>query len=141
MKSDLVVREQRPYELTDKQVAIIANTEFVPKDKRGKHDVIWASIFKGRSIGIDDFTAIHEIHIVNGKPGLSAALAAGIARGARPPDRRQDEFHEGDSARDAAPTTARDDRDVHDRGREGRWARRQACVEAISAVDVCGPAR
>jgi hypothetical protein len=78
--TDLVVREQRPYELTEKQVTIIANTEFVPADKRGKHDLIWAAIFKGRSIGIDDFTALNEIHIVNGKPGLSAALAAGLVR-------------------------------------------------------------
>ena len=72
MKNELVVREQRPYELTEKQVTIIANTEFVPKEKRGKLDVIWASIFKGRSIGVDDFTAINEIHVVNGTPGLSA---------------------------------------------------------------------
>lgn len=79
MKSDLVVREQRPYELTDKQVAIIANTEFVPKEKRGKHDVIWASIFHGRSLGLDDMTAIQKIHIINGVPALAAIVASGIA--------------------------------------------------------------
>ena len=80
MKAEVAIHEPRPYELTQAQVNIIANTEFVPADKRGKNDLIWASIFKGRSIGIDDFSAINEIHIVNGKPGLSAALAAAVAR-------------------------------------------------------------
>lgn len=80
MAKDMVTYEPRPYELSEKQVSIIANTEFVPQAKRGKHDVIWASIFRGRSLGIDDMTAINEIHVVNGKPGESAALAAGLVR-------------------------------------------------------------
>lgn len=80
MSKDMVTYEPRPYELTEKQVNIVANTEFVPQAKRGKLDVIWASIFRGRSLGIDDMTAINEIHVVNGKPSESAALAAGLVR-------------------------------------------------------------
>jgi hypothetical protein len=83
MKSDLVVREQRPYELTDKQVAIIANTEFVPADKRGKHDVIWASIFKGRSIGHRRLDRHPRDPYRQRHPGGRGALvSAGIVRSA-----------------------------------------------------------
>ncbi len=74
MKQEIVLHEPRPQELTDKQVVMIANTEFVPKDKRGNVPAIWAAIYTGRARGIDDMTAIQEIHVIDGSPSYSAAL-------------------------------------------------------------------
>ncbi len=74
MKQEIVLHEPRPQELTDTQVKMIANTEFVPKDKRGNVPAIWAAIYTGRARGIDDMTAIQEIHVIDGSPSYSAAL-------------------------------------------------------------------
>lgn len=80
MSKELAVRDYRPFELTEKQVTIIANTSFVPSSKRGKIPEIWASIFAGRAMGIDDMTAINKIHIIQGTPAPSAHLASAVVR-------------------------------------------------------------
>lgn len=52
----------------------IANTEFVPKDLRGNGAKVAAAILTGRELGLAPMTALSSIHVINGKPGISAEL-------------------------------------------------------------------
>jgi hypothetical protein len=52
----------------------IANTPFVPVGLRGSPPATAAAILAGRELGIGPMTALAHIHVINGKPGLSAAL-------------------------------------------------------------------
>lgn len=80
MSKEMVLRPYQPFELTEKQVTMIAHTSFVPEKKRGKIAEIWASIFAGRAMGIDDMTAINKIHVIEGTPSPSAHLASAVVR-------------------------------------------------------------
>lgn len=80
MTTELEVYRQKPQELTQHQVNLIANTEFVPKDKRNNVPAIWAAILTGREIGLGDMTAIREVLIIDGRPSYSAALSSAIVR-------------------------------------------------------------
>lgn len=61
----------------------VSETEFVPKALRGKAPAIAASILAGREAGIPPMRALAHIHMVDGRPSMSAeqkraqALAAG----------------------------------------------------------------
>jgi hypothetical protein len=62
---------------------IIANTDFVPKALRNKPAAITAAILAGREVGIAPMRALSHLHMVDGRPTMSAeqkraqALAAG----------------------------------------------------------------
>lgn len=61
----------------------IADTEFVPRNLRGKPAAVAAAILYGREIGLPPMTALTSTHVVEGRPSLSAegmravVLAAG----------------------------------------------------------------
>lgn len=61
----------------------IANTDFVPKQFRGKPDAVMAALLTGRELGLGPMTALQRIHVIEGKPALDAqgqralVLAAG----------------------------------------------------------------
>lgn len=61
----------------------VANTEFVPEALRNKPEMITAVILAGRELGLPPMQAMREIHMVKGRPSLSAehlramVLAAG----------------------------------------------------------------
>jgi hypothetical protein len=63
--------------------AKIAETEFVPRDLRGSIPATAAAILYGREVGLPPMTALSQIAVVEGRPGLSAeamralVLAAG----------------------------------------------------------------
>ena len=52
----------------------IANTSFVPKALRGKTAETAACILTGREIGLGPMESLAKIHVVDGRPGLSAEL-------------------------------------------------------------------
>lgn len=52
----------------------ICNTPFVPDGLRGSAPATAAAILAGRELGIGPMTALAHIHVIKGKPGLSAAL-------------------------------------------------------------------
>lgn len=52
----------------------IAGTAFVPTSLRGKPAEIAACILTGREIGIGPMQALNKIHVINGKPTMSAEL-------------------------------------------------------------------
>ena len=52
----------------------IANTQFVPKALRGKPAETAACILTGREIGLGPMESLAKIHVVDGRPGLSAEL-------------------------------------------------------------------
>lgn len=58
----------------------IAATEFVPKGLRGNGHGVMACILYGRDQGLSPMVALSEIHMVDGKPTMSAALIAGKVR-------------------------------------------------------------
>ncbi len=66
--------------LDNKTVKGIQNTEMVPKELRGNVPAIIATILKGRSIGLDDMSALTAIHFIEGKPTLSAETKVLLAR-------------------------------------------------------------
>jgi len=78
MTTDLSIRET--VQLDKEQVKFIADTEFVPKAYRGNVPAIFACIATGRELGLGDLHALRSIHIVDGKPTLSAELMVSLAR-------------------------------------------------------------
>lgn len=52
----------------------IAGTDFVPKDLRGNPAKVAAAILHGRELGLPPMTALAGVHVVNGRPGISAEL-------------------------------------------------------------------
>lgn len=57
----------------------IAHTEFVPAGLRGKDGAkVAAAILTGRELGLAPMTALASIHVINGKPGISAEMMRGL---------------------------------------------------------------
>ena len=54
--------------------AQIAETEFVPDTMRRRPAAVAACILSGRELGVAPMTSLAHIHIVKGKPGMSAQL-------------------------------------------------------------------
>lgn len=52
----------------------IANTEFVPKDLRGSVPKVAAAILSARELGLPPMTGLAGVHVINGRPGISAEL-------------------------------------------------------------------
>ena len=52
----------------------IANTDFVPRAIKGNIAAVTACILAGREMGIGPMTSLQHIHVIQGKPGQSAAL-------------------------------------------------------------------
>lgn len=53
----------------------IAHTEFVPNSLRGQDGAkVAAAILTGRELGLPPMTALSSIHVINGKPGISAEM-------------------------------------------------------------------
>lgn len=52
----------------------VANTDFVPRSLRGNKHAVLAAILTGRELGIGPMQALQSIHVVDGRPTLSAEL-------------------------------------------------------------------
>lgn len=59
---------------TAELAGIVATTDFVPSSLRNKPAAITAAILTGRELGIGPMTALANIHVINGRPGMSAVL-------------------------------------------------------------------
>jgi hypothetical protein len=68
------------WQQTMELVKAVAATEFVPVAMRGKPGAVLASVLTGRELGIGPMQAIKHVGIIEGKPGLSAELMAGLVR-------------------------------------------------------------
>ncbi len=66
--------------LTNQQLIVIANTDFVPKSMRGNVPMVLACVARGRAMGIPDMVALNGIAIIEGKATLSAELMVAIVR-------------------------------------------------------------
>ncbi len=66
--------------LTNQQLIVIANTDFVPKGLRGNVPACLAAVARGRAMGVPDMVALNGIAIINGKATLSAELMVAIVR-------------------------------------------------------------
>lgn len=56
----------------------IARTEFVPDALRGKPEAVLACILAGHELDISPMQSLQEIHIIKGRPGLSAKMQRAI---------------------------------------------------------------
>lgn len=52
----------------------IAGTEFVPGALRGKPAAVAACILAGRELGIGPMASLQHLHVIDGRPGMSAQL-------------------------------------------------------------------
>lgn len=57
-----------------KLATYIAATDFVPKGYRGQDAAVAAAILAGREIGIGPMTALQHLHVIDGRPAMSAQL-------------------------------------------------------------------
>lgn len=74
---DLVRRDaasQAVAHLTNDQIRYIAGTEFVPKGLRGNLPAIMACIQTGRELGLGDMESLRSVHVIDGRPSMSAEL-------------------------------------------------------------------
>jgi hypothetical protein len=78
--TELERRSVEVVHLDTNQIRYIANTDFVPKQYRGKLDQIMACIATGRELGIGDMQALRSINVIDGRPSLSAELMVQLAR-------------------------------------------------------------
>lgn len=60
----------------------IASTEFVPSGLRGSTAKVTAAILTGRELGLPPMTSLASIHVISGKPGISAELMRALILGA-----------------------------------------------------------
>ena len=58
----------------------IARTDFVPGAFRGKPEAVLACILAGRELGIGPMQALQSIHVIQGRPTMSADLMVGLVR-------------------------------------------------------------
>ena len=65
---------------TWKTLNAIANTEFVPKEYRGKPDRMLGAILYGRESGLGPMTSLQMVDMVDGKPSMSAELMVSLVR-------------------------------------------------------------
>ncbi len=56
----------------------VAATEFVPKGLRGKPEAVLACILTGHELGVGPMQALAKIHVVDGRPGMSAELMRAV---------------------------------------------------------------
>ncbi|MFH2071219.1 MAG: hypothetical protein ABIJ75_00015 [Actinomycetota bacterium] len=60
--------------LTYKTLQAIADTEFIPKEMRGKVPVILACVLAGRELGLGPMESLQKIDVIDGRPAPSAEL-------------------------------------------------------------------
>jgi hypothetical protein len=60
----------------------LATTSFVPKSMQGKPDEITGAILAGRELGLPPMTALSTIHVIEGRPTMSANALRGLAMAA-----------------------------------------------------------
>ena len=75
-------REHAPamVRLSSEQLQYIAHTEFVPKSMRGNLPAILACVAYGRELGLGDMVALRNVHMIDGRPSLSAEVMVGMVR-------------------------------------------------------------
>lgn len=56
----------------------IAKTDFVPDALRGKPEAVLACILSGHELGISPMQSLQEIHVIKGRPSLSAKMQRAI---------------------------------------------------------------
>lgn len=57
----------------------LAKTEFVPTALRNRPDAIMACVLSGHELGVPPLQSLKQIHIIEGRPGLSAELMRALA--------------------------------------------------------------
>lgn len=57
----------------------ICNTEFVPKSLRGSTEKVMAALLTGRELGLGPMTTLAHVHVIEGRPALSAKAKQALA--------------------------------------------------------------
>lgn len=60
----------------------LSGTSFVPKAMQGRPDEITGAILFGRELGLDPMTSLQTVHVIEGRPTLTANAMRGLATAA-----------------------------------------------------------
>lgn len=65
---------------TREMIRMVAGTDFVPAGLRGNPHAVYACVLAGRELGIGPMESLREIHMIDGRPSMSAKLMLGLVR-------------------------------------------------------------
>ena len=78
--ADIATMEIQNAPFTWKTLVAISNTEFVPKDLRGKPEAMLACVLMGREVGLGPLQSLQMIDNIDGRPSMSAELLNAMIR-------------------------------------------------------------
>lgn len=70
----------REWEAMRAMAETVCNTDFVPRDFRGRPEAVLAAILAGRELGIGPMQSLKDISIIDGRPALAAHLVLALLR-------------------------------------------------------------
>lgn len=108
--------------------AHIADTDFVPKNLRGKPAAVAAAMLSGREIGIGPMASLSNVRVIEGTPGLSARMMRAMVLAAG----HELEYEERTNSR----CRARGRRRGQDRWTEVAWTTDDARAAGLLGKDV-----
>lgn len=78
--TEIVVADRSEFEGLRDQAAVLARTELVPDAFQNKPDDIVVVFLMARELRIGPMQALQDIHVIKGRPGLSAKLMMGLVQ-------------------------------------------------------------
>ena len=74
----LVAAEETPWQAQYELATKLANSGIIPVPLRRKPDDVFVVLMTGRELGLSPMLALRSIHVIDGKPVLSADIMAGV---------------------------------------------------------------
>jgi len=62
------------------QARAVVDTEFVPRGLRGNLPAVYACVLAGRELGLGPMESLRKLHMIDGRPSMSAEGMVGLAR-------------------------------------------------------------
>ena len=78
--TDIILKEQAEYDFLTKQATTLAKSSLVPSAFRGKPADIYLAMKMGRELGLGDVQSLQSIHVIQGRPTVSAQTMIALIR-------------------------------------------------------------